>query len=440
MKQSEARSAWYHDNFKARRKKDRDGKKRRVWITVIIVLCVPAVFALSAIALTLGMRFVVFSDQNGREYAITIPGADSNNGDSSGSTAPSVTPVDPEEFFQQYYTSEEKYPDSEMERIYPVGNWTVTLNSAADHDALTLQELYQKNINSIVSIEAYTDTLSAYAWGTGVVLSEDGCIVTNQHIISGKYSASVILQDGTEYKALLVGEDKQTDIAVLKIDATGLIPAEFGDSNELAVGDSVAAIGNPISAELSGTMTNGIISAINRDITLNGRRMTLIQTDTAINNGSSGGALINQYGQVVGITNMKMSSYYTSATIEGLGFAIPSTTVKTIADQLIAEGKVSGRPGLGVTVGSIPDTAAKQYGYPKGLYVSEIADGSDAKEQGLQVGDIITAVNGESVVTTQDVIDIRDRFSVGDTLIFSVWRDGEAFDLPIKIVDMNDLS
>ena len=438
MKQSETRSAWYHENFRARRKKDRDGKARRGWITVIIILLVPSLIAVGAIVFSLGARFVLFSDANGREYAIEIPGAGENAGDGSGGGY-TIPAIDPREFFSQYYVAEETHPNSEIARTEPRGDWTVTLRSAEGCAALPLQTIYARCIDSIVGIEAFTDNLSSYHWGTGIVLSADGYIVTNQHIISGTKSAMVVLNDGTEYEALLVGEDIQTDLAVLKIEAEGLVPAEFGDSTEMTVGDEVAAIGNPLGKELVGTMTTGIISAINRDISMDGRRMVLLQTTAAINEGNSGGALINQYGQVIGVTNMKKAAV-NSVTVEGLGFAIPSITVKSIVDRLIADGQVTGRPGLGITVGAIPAIAAERYGYPEGLYVNAIHENSDAATKDIRVGDIITAINGQPITTTQDVIDLRDTCAVGDTLVFTLWREGKTFDVSIKVVDQNELS
>ena len=305
---------------------------------------------------------------------------------------------------------------------------------------LTLKELYDSNIDTIVGIKAYQRGKLGMSWGTGVIMTQDGYIITNEHVIDDSDRAVVVTSDMKEYDAYLVGEDTETDIAILKIDAGGLHPAVFGDSSALSVGDAVVALGNPLGEDLVGTMTNGIISAINRDVSMNGKRMTLIQTNAALNEGNSGGPLINMYGQVIGITNMKMVNRYSEVTIEGIGFAIPSATVKAIADQLTAMGEVTGRPGLGITVGQIPDTAAEQYDFlPKGLYITAVSPGSDALAKGVQPGDILTHVNGKEVTLTSDVLAIRDTCAVGDTMVLSLWRDGETFEVEIVLYDLNQL-
>ena len=433
MKQSEQRSAWYSDNYvtRAPQKKSQPLQKRHRGLKItMIIVCVLILIVGSAI---------VFSDKDAPAAA-----GEGRDGQFGQHQQPPVD-TDPgdfgriEDFFRNYYTSYDTFEKSAIERVTPPGDWALPLRTAADSEMLTLQALYEKCAGSIVSIEGFTGNLDGYYWGTGIVLREDGYIVTNQHIISGTDRAVVLLPDGTEYDALLVGEDTQTDLAVLKIEAAGLIPADFGDSGEMRVGDDVAAIGNPLGSDLIGTMTTGIISAINRDMSLNGRQMTLLQTSAAINEGNSGGALINMYGQVIGITNMKMSSYYSTATVEGLGFAIPSTTVKNVVDQIMENGKVEGRPGLGITVGSIPDAAKEEYGLPDGLYITAVSDGSDAKAQGIRAGDVLMKVNGQTVTDSQEVIDIRDTCSVGDTLLFTIWRDGTVLEIPVRVYDLNDL-
>ena len=214
-------------------------------------------------------------------------------------------------------------------------------------DSLPLQEIYEENIPSVVSIA--TQTRSGSASGTGVVLTADGYIVTNAHVVENAVSATVLLTDGRELEAQLVGADTISDLAVLRVEASDLDPAEFGDSGALRVGDSVAAIGDPLGVGLRGTLTNGIVSAINRDVNVGGRTMTLIQTNAAINSGNSGGPLINCYGQVIGIITLKIGDNASSAGVEGIGFAIPSSTVQQIVNQLMEQGYVSGRPSLGLT-------------------------------------------------------------------------------------------
>ena len=212
---------------------------------------------------------------------------------------------------------------------------------------LSLQEIYEKNIPSVVSLAC---TLrSGTSTGTGVVLSGDGYILTNAHVVDGSRYVTVYLSDGRNFEATLVGADEITDLAVLRISAEDLDPVEFGDSSILRVGDSVSAIGDPLGMEFRGSFTDGIISAINRDVTIDGRKMSLIQTNAALNSGNSGGPLLNCYGQVIGINTMKIGAFTESAGVEGLGFAIPSATVKDVVEQLISQGYVSGRPTLGIT-------------------------------------------------------------------------------------------
>jgi serine protease Do len=199
----------------------------------------------------------------------------------------------------------------------------------------------------------------------------------------------------------------------------------------------VAAIGNPLGDEFTRTLTDGIVSAIDRDISYNGRNMALIQTNAALNEGNSGGALFNMHGQVVGITNMKMMSSYSS--IEGIGFAIPSATVWDVVNSMVIFGEVRGRPSIGITVGTIPEEAMAQYELPAGLYISAVLPDSDAYAQGVREGDILTQVNGIPVTKTGEVTEIKDALQVGDTLHFVIWRNGEILEFDVALMDTNDL-
>lgn len=312
---------------------------------------------------------------------------------------------------------------------------TMTLVPVPDGPELTLQEIYTKCLSSVVGVRTELSK-TQYSMGTGIVMTADGYIVTNTHVLDGGHAVTVTLWDGEEHEAKLVGADSVSDLAVLKIEASGLTAAQFGDSTGLQVGDSVVTIGNPLGEDLRGTMTNGIISAINRDITYDGHMMTLIQTNAAINEGNSGGPLINLYGQVVGITNMKAAS---TNGVEGIGFAIPTASARAVVDALIAEGRVSGRPSIGITVGPVSSSAVDYYDLPDGLYIESVAKGSDAEAQGVQSGDILVAVNGEPVATTYDVNAIKDGMQVGDTVTLTLYRDGETFDVTITLVDTNDI-
>ena len=347
-------------------------------------------------------------------------------------------PTDPEDFFQQYYVTVDNPTEAEVkvERVSQSPDYQMTLTPQPD-EALSLQELYEKCAPSVISISGYVDKKTGYSWGSGVIISEDGLILTNAHILEDCDRAVVELDDGTEYEALLVGSDSISDIALLKIEAEGLPAAELGESASLRVGDSVAAIGNPLGESFRNTLTDGIISAIERDMTYQGRSMTLLQTNTAVNEGNSGGALFNRFGQVIGLTNMKMMSSYSS--IEGIGFAIPSNTICKVVNALIRDGEVRGRPAIGITVGSIPENAKERYSLPDGLYISMVSKGSDAEKQGIREGDVLTAVNGIPVTKTTEVSAEKDKLEVGDTMVLTIWRDGESFDVEIALVDTNDI-
>ncbi len=341
------------------------------------------------------------------------------------------------DFFKNYYQeTDNSSAQVNIQRTDAVGEFNIRLQAASGQE-LTLQQLYEKGAPSIVAISGYIDGEIGYYWGTGVVLSVDGLILTNTHVVDGCDRATVTLFDDREFDAKLVGADTVSDIAVLKIEAKGLIPAEFGESASLRVGDPVAAIGNPLGDTFRATLTNGIISAISRDISYKGRSMTLLQTNTALNEGNSGGALFNMHGQVVGITNMKMMSSYSS--IEGIGFAIPSATVREVVDSIVRFGEVLGRPSIGITVGAIPEEAENAYELPKGLYISEVQKNSDAWAKGIRPGDILMEVNGIPVVTTAEVSDIKNQFVVGDSLHFTIWRSGQILEFDVLLMENNDL-
>lgn len=299
--------------------------------------------------------------------------------------------------------------------------------------ALSLQEIYQKLSPSVVSI--VTSLQSGSATGTGIIMSADGYIITNHHVIEDASQITVVSYDDAQYPAALVGSDAISDLAVLRIEAEGLTAAEFGDSDALRVGDAVVAIGDPLGIQLRGTMTNGIVSAINRDLTVEDRKMTLIQTNAALNSGNSGGPLINCYGQVIGINTMKMSSYYSSASVEGLGFAIPIKVAKPIIDELIENGYVSGRPAIGINGEAMPEYARLYYRLPKGVYITYVSETSDAYRKGIREGDILTAVNDTEVSTLDEVNAVKNQFSAGDTLTLTIFRSGKYYSAEIILMD-----
>lgn len=331
--------------------------------------------------------------------------------------------------------SVELVPAPELRRA-PTGDGTVlTLAERPAEAAMSFQDIYKKVSPSVVFIRAATG--QGISQGTGVVMSADGYIITNAHVIEGSFRADVVLEDGGQYEALLVGSDAATDLAVLKIDAQGLTPAEFGDSDQMEVGDVVVAIGNPMGEELRGTMTDGILSAINRDMEVEGRQMTLLQTTAALNTGNSGGALINDMGQVIGITNMKLMAY--NSTVEGLGFAIPSRTAKTVVDDLIGYGVVKGRPMLGITVR--PLTAEERTGrsLDHGLWVEQVEEKSDAWTQGIRTGDVLLSANGVELSVNDDLLELKNALAVGETIQFCLWREGETLDITVELVEQYSL-
>ena len=302
---------------------------------------------------------------------------------------------------------------------------------AVETAGLTLQEIYEKCIPSVVSITAqgYNGSSS----GTGVILTEDGYIVTNHHVIENGQRLSVQLTDDRVCEASLVGADKASDLAVLKIQAENLESAEFGDSDVLRVGDSVVAIGDPLGVEYRGTMTDGIVSAINRNVNVNGRPMNLIQTNAALNSGNSGGPLINSCGQVIGINTIKIAAFADSAGVEGLGFAIPSTTVKDIVEQIISQGYVSGRPWLGITGERISLFYQRYYRLPSGLYISTVASGSNAAKAGITEGDILISVDGNKIYSQSDLDTLLYHYSAGDTVTIVIYRGGHTMQADIQL-------
>ena len=303
-----------------------------------------------------------------------------------------------------------------------------------EEGALCLQDIYSSVIDSVVSISSMTS--SGTSSGTGIIMSSDGYVITNHHVITGALVISVLTNDNQEFEAALVGSDEMSDLAVLKIDARGLKAAEFGDSSKLRVGDSVVAIGDPLGVQLRGTMTNGIISAINRDLTVGDRTMTLIQTNAALNNGNSGGPLINCYGQVIGINTVKMSSYYTAtASVEGLGFAIPISVAKPIIDELIENGYVAGRPAIGISGDSLPSYYRTYYRLPDGVYVTSVNEGSDAKAKGIREGDIVTAINGEKICSIDELNTVKNQYAAGDEVTLTVYRSGTYYEVTVTLID-----
>lgn len=313
-------------------------------------------------------------------------------------------------------------------------------SSSGKSTANTTSDIVKKTADSVVEIATEGVKTGSFAQqyvvkgaGSGVIISEDGYIITNNHVIDGANSVTVTLRDGnTSYTAAVIGSDSENDIALLKVDAKGLTPATFGDSSKLAVGDYVVAIGNPL-GELGGTVTDGIISALARDVTIEGENMTLLQTNAQISPGNSGGGLFNANGELIGIVNAKDSA----TEVEGIAFAIPINNVLDIIDDLKSYGYVTGKIDLGMQLTDITskDTAFYYGVNQTGCYVLSVTRGSNAETAGFTTGDLITKVNGTSVSTSSDVEKALENSKVGDNVKFTVYRNGTTKDLTLTLAE-----
>lgn len=307
------------------------------------------------------------------------------------------------------------------------------LTSSQPHTAeLTIPEIYELASDSVVEITTETvrsagrlGQFISEGAGSGVVISSDGYIITNNHVIESASTVIVRLKNGQSYPAILVGRDNRTDIAVLKVDASDLQPAVFGDSSQLTVGEMAVAIGNPL-GELGGTLTEGIISALDREIIIDGERMNLLQTSAAVNPGNSGGGLINSRGELIGIINAKSGGF----NIEGLGFAIPVNRAIEVANEIIEHGYVTGRPALGVTLLEVADAGTALFYRLQylGVYVYEVVAESD-----LQPGDRLIAIEGREIVNKRDVREAVEPFAVGDEVRVTIQREGERLNVIVTL-------
>lgn len=320
---------------------------------------------------------------------------------------------------------------------------------AARTDAKPLPEIVDSIMPSFVGISS-TFEVTYNGWGgtvnsqqmqgtgTGIIMTEDGYIATNAHVIydnESQYAAgeavevSVLYSDESVHEAKIIAYDLQTDLAVIKVDETGLTPAVFGDSDELRVGELVIAVGNPLGFELFGTVTSGIVSALNRQVTIGDKNMTLIQTDAPINSGNSGGPLLNSCGQVIGINSAKMSSSYGSASVEGLGFAIPINDARTIINDLINYKHVKGRPYMGISTTDITESYSRYLNLPMGAYVNYVEEGGAADFAGIQEGDVIIEVEDETVSTGAELAAIVYNYKAGDSVTLTVSRRGKDIEI-----------
>ena len=301
-------------------------------------------------------------------------------------------------------------------------------------------EVYASVVNSAVSINSSATSTNIFGQqtqtassGSGFIITEDGYVVTNYHVVSGASSVEVTLYNGDTYDATVIGGDSDYDVAVLKINASGLQPVTLGESADVNVGDTVLAIGNPL-GELTFSLTTGVVSALDRPVTFStGSTMNLIQTDCAINSGNSGGALFNLYGEVIGITNAKYSSSGSSseASIDNIGFAIPINHVLSIVKSIIEKGYIS-KPYVGVSVSDV-NQQTQLYGIPAGAAVQAVSDGSPAAEAGLQAGDVITRVNSTEITGSSDLVSLVSEAAIGDMLAMTVYRQGSTMELTVTV-------
>ena len=324
--------------------------------------------------------------------------------------------------------------------VYQDTNGVTTSNTSnTANSGLSIKEIAAKASPSVVEINIegqttgygfFGGTYTTQAAGSGVIISKDGYIITNNHVVEGATSISVKTSDGTEYAAILVGTDSKSDIGVIKVEADNLTPATIGDSSTISVGDTAVVIGNPLGT-LGGTVTNGIISATDREISINNETMNLIQTNAAINSGNSGGGMFDANGNLIGIVNAKDSGTTSSGTtIEGLGFAIPINEAMNVAKQLIESGQVTDRPTIGVTL----QTITKDYGnYKAGLYIADVSKGSGAEAAGLQPGDQIVGADGTEIASYTELSKILRNKHVGDILTLTIVRDGEQMDVDVTL-------
>jgi serine protease Do len=311
---------------------------------------------------------------------------------------------------------------------WPIGQGA-SLEVLSEHgEAMTAQAIYRQVNPAVVTV--MVDLGDSISVGTGVIFTSDGYILTNYHVVEGGEECLVALDTGESDSAMYVAGDEDNDLAILKVEGQDLPTAEFGNSDLLSVGDKVYAIGNPLGVELRGTLTDGIVSAINRDVTVDGRTMTLIQTNAALNSGNSGGPLINEYGQVVGINVIKMTSSYSN--VEGLGFAIPASSMWRIVNDLLTYGELQPEPLLGIMVMASATQLTADFA---GLEIQEVTEGSAADLAGVQAGDYVVRADGELLQSSQDLLRVRQRFHLGDQMTMTLWRDGGLLEVTLTLTE-----
>ena len=309
----------------------------------------------------------------------------------------------------------------------------VAIKTVDGKNAMTDAEVYAAGVNSVVSINVtgtngtnfFGQPVKTASAGSGFVLTKDGFIVTNYHVVKNADTVKVTMYNGDEYDAKYVGGDEDYDIAVIKVEAADLQAVTLGDSDKLNVGDHVLAVGNPL-GELTFSMSGGMVSSVNRAINVSGTPFNMIQTDASINPGNSGGPMFNEYGEVVGIVSAKYSSTGHEA-VEGLGFAIPINDVFAMIQDIMTNGDISNKPYRGITGGSMTEQMAAQYRFDiaSGVFVYSVEEGKAAEKAGLQMGDVITKVDDHDIKTMEDLTAVKKQYSAGDTVTLTVYRAGE---------------
>lgn len=303
---------------------------------------------------------------------------------------------------------------------------------------MSMSEVYASNVNSVVSINVsststnyFGQTVETAASGTGFFITQDGYILTNHHVISGASTVKVTLYNGETYDATVIGSDEDYDIAVIKIDVTGATPVVLGDSSKVAIGESVAAVGNPL-GELTFSMSEGIVSCVNRAVNVDGTPFNMIQVDCSINPGNSGGPLFNSYGEVIGIVSAKYSSY-SNTTVEGIGFAIPINDVLAMVEDIMTDGYVTDKPYMGFVPQNMTAQMAMQYRYDvtEGVFVCSVEEGSAADKAGLQMGDVITKIDDTTISDMTDLNAAKKSYRAGDTVTLTVYRGGKTMEVPL---------
>ncbi len=310
----------------------------------------------------------------------------------------------------------------------------VAVHQVDGKTAMSDAEVYASNVNSVVSINVtgtsgtnfFGQPVKTASAGSGFVLTKDGYIVTNYHVVKDAETVKVTMYNGDEYEAKYIGGDQDYDIAVIKVEATDLQPVTLGSSDTLNVGDHVLAVGNPL-GELTFSMSGGMVSSVNRAINVSGTPFNMIQTDASINPGNSGGPLFNQYGEVVGIVSAKYSSSSSGSSVEGLGFAIPINDVVAMIQDIMTNGYITNKPYLGITAGTMTEQMAAQYRYDikEGVFVYSVEEGQAGAKAGLQMGDVITKVDDHDIASMDDLTTVKKQYSAGDTSTLTVYRGGQ---------------